>query len=161
MLIFPLQVSFYLSMYLFLLFIYVFIIPAHAHLPEPARLARQSVWTATPASWSIGPTLGRLGPPPWRATSYPRGVGLPTVKRFSLGLQIIICRPDERGGGQGGPAPRGPGVWGAREESKNTVVGQAGFFFFFDRKSVHGGSRILIRGGPPKKNVGLATLGMM
>ena len=35
-----------------------------------------------------------------------------------------------RGGGQGGPAPRGPGVWGAREESKNTVVGQAGFFFF-------------------------------
>ena len=35
-------------MYLFLLFIYVFIIPAHAHLPEPVRLARRPVWTATP-----------------------------------------------------------------------------------------------------------------
>ena len=35
-------------MYLFLLFIYVFIIPAHVHLPAPARLARRPVWTATP-----------------------------------------------------------------------------------------------------------------
>ena len=33
---------------------------------------------------------------------------------------VMRNRPDERGG-QGGPAPRGPGVWGAREESKNTV----------------------------------------
>ena len=88
----------------------------------------------------------------------------PSGVYHKTGESINIGRPDERGGGgggQGGPAPRGPGVWGAREESKNTVVGQAGFFFFFDRKSVHGGSRILIRGGPPKKNVGLATLGMM
>ena len=44
------------------------------------------------------------------------------------------------GGGQGGgySAP-GPGpVVGARAKLD---------FFFFDRKSVHGGSRILIRGG--------------
>ena len=26
------------------------------------------------ASWSVWPTLGRFGPPPWRATSYSRGV---------------------------------------------------------------------------------------
>ena len=40
-----------------------------------------------PAGWSVWPTLGRFGPPPWRATSYPRGV--PTVRRYrpSLGLQ--------------------------------------------------------------------------
>ena len=50
----------------------------------------QPVSRLGPASWSVGPTLRRLGPPPWRATSYPRGVGLPTVKRHSLGLQIII-----------------------------------------------------------------------
>ena len=50
----------------------------------------QPVSRLGPASWSVGPTLGRLGPPPWRATSYPRGVGLPTVTRYSLSLQIKI-----------------------------------------------------------------------
>ena len=62
------------------------------------------------------------------------------------------CRPDERGG-QGGPAPRGPGVWGPGRKAK-TPWGIQDF--------ISGGSRILIRGGgPPKKNVGLATLGMI
>ena len=59
-----------------------------------------------------------------------------------------------RGGGQGGPAPRGPGVWGAREESKNTV-GDPGFYQWGIQDFDKGG------GGPPKKNVGLATLGMI
>ena len=43
-----------------------------------------------------------------------------------LKSMATVTRPDERGG-QGGPAPRGPGVWGAREESKNTV-GDPGFY---------------------------------
>ena len=52
----------------------------------------QPVSRLGPASWSVGPTLGRFGPPPWRATSYPRGVGLPTVKRlyYSLGLHLQV-----------------------------------------------------------------------
>ena len=65
-----------------------------------------------------------------------------------------VRRPDERGG-QGGPAPRGPGVWGAREESKNTV-GDPGFYQWGIQDFDKGGG-----GGPPKKNVGLATLGMI
>ena len=51
-----------------------------AHIPGlgssrfgPDDLA-QPVSRFGPASWSVWPTLGRFGPPPWRATSYPRGV---------------------------------------------------------------------------------------
>ena len=58
-----------------------------------------------------------------------------------------------RGGGRGGPAPRGPGVWGAREESKNTV-GDPGFYQWGIQDFDKGGAHL-------KKNVGLATLGMI
>ena len=51
-------------MYLFLLFIYVFIIPAHVHLPEPARLARRPVWTATPAQEEGGL---KVAPTQWQS----------------------------------------------------------------------------------------------
>ena len=69
------------------------------------------------------------------------------------------CRPDERGG-RGGQRPGARVSGGPGRKAKTPLLAKLDFFFF-DRKSVHGGSRILIRGGPPKKNVGLATLGMM
>ena len=54
----------------------------------------QPVSQLGPASWSVGPTLGRLGPPPWRATttSYPspRGVAsLPILDSIDLGYISI------------------------------------------------------------------------
>ena len=65
-----------------------------------------------------------------------------------------------RGGGRGGQRPGARVSGGPGRKAKTPLLAKLDFFFF-DRKSVHGGSRILIRGGPPKKNVGLATLGMM
>ena len=66
-----------------------------------------------------------------------------------------------RGGGAGGASAPGPGCLGGPGGKQKHRCWPSWIFFFFDRKSVHGGSRILIRGGPSKKNVGLATLGMM
>ena len=61
----------------------------------------QPVSRLGPASWSVGPTLGRFGPPPvhgeLQVQAIPRGVGLSTVKRYSLGLQIKIWWQRRRG----------------------------------------------------------------
>ena len=64
-----------------------------------------------------------------------------------------VGRPDERGGGRGGQRP-GARVSGGPGRKAKTPWGIQDF--------ISGGSRILIRGGgAPKKNVGLATLGMI
>ena len=64
----------------------------------------QSIWPMTyiwpSQSVDLVRPAGRYGPPPWRATSYPRGVGLPTVRRYSLGLQ----KYDGNVGGSGIPS---------------------------------------------------------
>ena len=50
-----------------------------------------------------------------------------------------------RGGGAGGASAPGPGCLGGPGGKQKHRCWPS---FFFDRKSVHGGSRILIRGGP-------------
>ena len=63
-------------------------------------------------------------------------------------------RPDERGGGGRGGQRPGARVSGGPGRKAKTPWGI--------QDLISGGSRILIRGGgPPKKNVGLATLGMI
>ena len=84
------------------------------------------------------------------------GHGIPWCAKVSWKCCTTFCLPPvaSRGGGQGeGLVPRGPGqLWGP---------GTSWIIFYFFLIGSQWGIQDFDKGGPPKKKIGLATLGMI